>query len=372
MSAPLSCLRVVKAYGSKTVLADLSFAADAGEFIVLIGPSGCGKSTLLRAIAGLESLSSGEIRIGDRDVTLLPPKERDIAMVFQDYALYPHKTVYENIAFGLRMRHLPKEQIHARVLDAAHKLDLAALLERKPAALSGGQRQRVAIGRAIVRDPKVFLFDEPLSNLDAKLRGSMRVTIAKLHKELKATVVYVTHDQVEAMTLADKIIVLEGGKIQQMGSPLNLYYHPSNIFVATFIGTPPMNLVEGTLVDETGKLVFRSALGLTIPIAPEHRHQLLPSAKPGQAVIWGVRSENLKLVEQGHAPQGPVLTGQVVVDELLGPTTQVLCDIAGHEIYVTLTAPHRPRRGADLQLELNSKHLYLFDKETKLSLVKSI
>ena len=194
MSAPLACSQIHKSYGRKTVLSNLSFAADAGEFIVLVGPSGCGKSTLLRAIAGLESLSSGEIRIGDRDVTQLAPKDRDIAMVFQDYALYPHKTVYDNIAFGLRMRQVPAADIHERVLDAAKKLDLEALLERKPAALSGGQRQRVAIGRAIVRDPKVFLFDEPLSNLDAKLRGSMRVSIAKLHKELNATVVYVTHD----------------------------------------------------------------------------------------------------------------------------------------------------------------------------------
>jgi multiple sugar transport system ATP-binding protein len=370
MSSPLSCTNIVKSYGAKTVLANLSFEASPGEFIVLVGPSGCGKSTLLRSIAGLESLSSGTIRIGDRDVTQLAPKDRDIAMVFQDYALYPHKSVFENIAFGLRIRRFPEAQIRVRVLEAAKKLDLEALLERKPAALSGGQRQRVAIGRAIVRDPKVFLFDEPLSNLDAKLRGTMRVSIAKLHKELNATIVYVTHDQVEAMTLADKIIVLEAGRIQQMGTPLDLYYHPSNIFVATFIGTPPMNLVDGRLVDEGGRLAFRSARGLTVPLGDGFRAQLKPEAKPGQEVVWGVRSENLKLVEDGRPLEGPTFASRVIVHELLGPTTQVLCDIAGHEVYVTLSAPHRPTRGTQLQLELRSKHLYLFDKKTSQSLIK--
>src|SRR5207253_122948 len=213
MAASLSIKNVTKAYGKKSVLNKLSFDASPGEFIVLVGPSGCGKSTMLRSIAGLETIDSGQIVIGADDVTQRQPKDRNIAMVFQDYALYPHKNVYENIAFGLRIRGTPKDQIDKRVRDAAAKLDLLPYLERKPSALSGGQRQRVAIGRAIVRDPQVFLFDEPLSNLDAKLRGSMRLSIAKLHKELAATILYVTHDQVEAMTLADRIIVLEGGRI---------------------------------------------------------------------------------------------------------------------------------------------------------------
>ena len=238
MEQGLNVKTVSKSYDGKKILDQISFAAQQGEFLVLVGPSGCGKSTMLRSIAGLESIDQGQIVIGDKNVTDLPPKDRNIAMVFQDYALYPHKSVYENIAFGLRVRKTPEAEIALRVQQAAAKLNLVDYLERRPAALSGGQRQRVAIGRAIVRRPEVFLFDEPLSNLDAKLRGSMRVELSKLHKDLGATIVYVTHDQVEAMTLADRIIVLDGGVIQQMGSPLELYYRPANRFVATFIGSP--------------------------------------------------------------------------------------------------------------------------------------
>jgi multiple sugar transport system ATP-binding protein len=320
----------------------------------------------LRSIAGLESITSGEIKIDDRDVVKLAPKDRDIAMVFQDYALYPHKSVYENIAFGLRIRKMSNERVDALVNEAATKLDLLPYLHRKPAALSGGQRQRVAIGRAIVRKPKVFLFDEPLSNLDAKLRGSMRISIAKLHKELKATIVYVTHDQIEAMTLADRIIVLEDGRIQQMGSPLDLYYHPSNIFVATFIGSPPMNLIEGKLADQGKDTVqFISDKGMIFDLPVEHYGKL--KAHTGKPVLWGVRAENMRL----HDPASgrPVFKARVIVTELLGPTTSVLCDIQGHEIQITLPAPHRPPPDSSLALEFRSKHLYLFDKKTGLALL---
>jgi multiple sugar transport system ATP-binding protein len=367
MSA-LTITNVVKSYGQKNVLNNLTFTANPGEFVVLVGPSGCGKSTLLRSVAGLEEVSGGSINIGSRDVTKLAPKDRDIAMVFQDYALYPHKTVYENIAFGLRIRKFPETEIDRLVQDAAKKLDLLPYLERRPAALSGGQRQRVAIGRAIVRNPKLFLFDEPLSNLDAKLRGSMRVTIAKLHKELNATILYVTHDQVEAMTLADRIIVLEGGRIQQMGTPLDLYYHPSNIFVGTFIGSPPMNLLSGTVVEREGVLWFVSDKGMENRFADDMQGMLRRKSVLGKKVVWGIRPENLKLTDPGEGRVN-CYKARTVVTELLGPTSTVLCDIQGHEIYVTLAAPNRPTRGTLLNLEFRSKHLYLFDKETTLSLV---
>lgn len=366
MADALTITKVMKSYGDKVVLNALSWDAKPGEFIVLVGPSGCGKSTMLRSIAGLESITSGSIRIGDREVTHMAPKDRDIAMVFQDYALYPHKSVYENIAFGLRIRKFPEEKIDRLVQEAATKLDLVPYLQRRPGALSGGQRQRVAIGRAIVRDPKVFLFDEPLSNLDAKLRGSMRISISKLHKELGATVVYVTHDQIEAMTLADRIIVLEGGRIQQMGTPLELYYHPSNVFVATFIGSPPMNLIEGIISDRNGQLAFTSDNGLEFRIPDEFAGGVRAASAPGK-VLWGLRAENLRLAEAD--PKGQVFDAKVVVTELLGPTTSVLAEIKGHEIHVTLPAPHRPARGTILKLEFRSKHLYLFNKDSQLALV---
>ena len=362
MSSSLTITNVVKSYGEKVVLDRLSFDVKPAEFIVLVGPSGCGKSTMLRAVAGLESVSDGAIVIDGRDVTHLAPKDRDIAMVFQDYALYPHKTVYENIAFGLRIRKVPAAKIDQLVKEAATKLDLMPYLARKPAALSGGQRQRVAIGRAIVRNPKIFLFDEPLSNLDAKLRGSMRVTIAKLHKELGATVLYVTHDQVEAMTLADKIIVLEGGRIQQMGTPLSLYYHPANVFVATFIGSPAMNLIDGELAMRDGRLMVVAPGGLEVPV-PKEGAAKLGAAAHGRKIIWGIRPENLRAVD-GEA-QGPVFDATVVVTELLGPTSTVVCDLQGQEVHVTLPAPLRPTRGDRLKLEFRSRHFYLFDRDTK-------
>ena len=369
MSESLTITNVLKSYDDKLVLNNLSFEVTPGEFIVLVGPSGCGKSTMLRSIAGLETITSGTIKIGTRDVTHAAPKDRDIAMVFQDYALYPHKSVYENIAFGLRIRRFPEEKIDRLVQEAAAKLDLVPYLQRKPSALSGGQRQRVAIGRAIVRDPKVFLFDEPLSNLDAKLRGSMRVSIAKLHRELNATVVYVTHDQVEAMTLADRIIVLEGGRIQQMGTPLQLYYHPSNVFVATFIGSPSMNLVEGVLQERGGKLVFVSDHGIEFRLPEDFAASVREKAPKGK-VLWGLRAENLRLADgTSEGPDAQIFNAKVVVTELLGPTTSAICDVKGHEVHVTLPAPHRPARGTTIRLEFRSKHLYMFSKDSQLAIV---
>ncbi len=262
--APLTIEKATKSFGNLTVLHGIDVDIADGEFVVLVGPSGCGKSTLLRLIAGLEDLSSGQIKIGDRDVTYLHPKDRDIALVFQSYALYPHMTVAENMGFSLRMRDVPKGERDQKVADAAQILDLAPLLERYPRQLSGGQRQRVAMGRAIVRDPQVFLFDEPLSNLDAKLRVQMRAEIRELHKKLAATIVYVTHDQIEAMTMADKIVVMRGGHVEQIGSPLDLYDTPANVFVAGFIGSPSMNLLSGRL---DGAGIFTSQKGAKIKLA---------------------------------------------------------------------------------------------------------
>ena len=263
------------------------------EFVVLVGPSGCGKSTTLRMVAGLEEISSGEIYIGDRLVNEVPPKDRDIAMVFQNYALYPHMTVYENMAFGLKLRKFSKDEIDRRVREAAKILGIENFLERKPKALSGGQRQRVAVGRAIVRKPQVFLFDEPLSNLDAKLRVQMRLEISKLHDRLETTMVYVTHDQVEAMTMGDRIVVMKDGLVQQVDTPLNLYNHPKNKFVAGFIGSPAMNFVGGKIVRNGGLHFDDGTFHVRIP--PPHEKAL--SALIGHAVIFGIRPEDIHLVE---------------------------------------------------------------------------
>ena len=366
MSASLEIKNVLKKYGDKVVINDLSFKAEPGEFIVLVGPSGCGKSTMLRSIAGLETISSGEIVIGDRNVAALPPKDRDIAMVFQDYALYPHKTVAENIGFGLKIRKVAQKTIDTTVAEVAKKLNLTPYLERRPADLSGGQRQRVAIGRAIVRNPKVFLFDEPLSNLDAKLRGTMRQTISNLHHELGATVVYVTHDQVEAMTLADRIIVLEGGRIQQMGSPLELYYHPSNKFVATFIGSPSMTMIRGTLSLSGPAPVFTSKNGLVFTVPEKWHNELKENAKEGQKVSWGIRCENLAVAKEGSKG---LMTGKVLMTEPLGNVTHVVCDVKGHEIVVSIPEPYRPKRKDEINLDFVSTHLYMFDDETGLSII---
>ncbi len=293
-----------------------------GEFMVFVGPSGCAKSTTLRMIAGLEEISGGEVYIGDRLVNDIPPKDREIAMVFQNYALYPHMTVYENMAFGLKLRKTPKDEIDKRVKSAAHKLEITELLDRKPKEMSGGQRQRVALGRAIVRKPKVFLFDEPLSNLDAKLRVSMRVRITQLHKDLKNTMIYVTHDQVEAMTMGDRICVLKLGQIMQVDTPLNLYHKPANKFVAGFIGSPTMNLVEATLVEENEK-VFAKIGDMLIEIAPNKAKKVKDYI--GKKVTFGIRPECIVADNSG------TVTGRITVVEQMGNEEYIYFNLGGEQ-----------------------------------------
>ena len=345
-----------KAYGAVEVIHGLDLDVADGEFVVLVGPSGCGKSTLLRMIAGLEGITSGRIAIGDRVVNHLPPAERDIAMVFQNYALYPHKTVAANMGFPLKMRGVPKEEIRAKVERAGAILGLTPYLDRYPRALSGGQRQRVAMGRAIVRDPQVFLFDEPLSNLDAKLRVQMRTEIRELHQRLKTTTVYVTHDQIEAMTMADKIVVLNGGHIEQVGAPLDLYDRPANVFVAGFIGSPAMNLIEGRVA---GGAV--EALGARLPLPVQ--------AAEGREVLFGVRPEHLALADDG-------LRGTVAVVEPTGSETHVVVRLgegqgagpsagpAGREIVGLFRERHGFRPGQQIALAPDPGAVHLFDKAT--------
>jgi multiple sugar transport system ATP-binding protein len=333
-----------KAYGATEVIHGLDLDIEDGEFAVLVGPSGCGKSTLLRMIAGLESVTAGEIRIGERKVNNLPPSERDIAMVFQSYALYPHKTVRQNMGFALKLRGTAKAELAARVDRAAEILGLAPLLDRYPRQLSGGQRQRVAMGRAIVRDPQVFLFDEPLSNLDAKLRVQMRAEIKELHQRLRTTTVFVTHDQIEAMTMADKIVVMNAGDIEQVGAPLAVYDRPANLFVAEFIGSPAMNLVRGIARDGGVE-----AAGMTLPAGP--------GAEGGRAVVWGIRPEHLALAEEG-------LPARVRVVEPTGAETMVYLEFAGQEIAAVFHDRVDLAPGQEIRLAPRVDKVHLFDPGT--------
>jgi len=333
-----------KSYGAVKVVHAVDVDIPDGEFVVLVGPSGCGKSTLLRMIAGLEAITSGTISIGNRVVNNLPPAERDIAMVFQNYALYPHKTVAANMGFALKMARMNKVEIDARVARAAGILGLDPYLARFPRELSGGQRQRVAMGRAIVRNPQVFLFDEPLSNLDAKLRVQMRSEIRELHQRLATTTVYVTHDQIEAMTMADRIVVMREGRIAQQGAPLDLYDRPANTFVAGFIGSPSMNLISGVI-----RAGMVEADGLSLP-SPG-------GAVEGRRVIWGVRPEHLDLVDSGIA-------ATVVVVEPTGSETHVVLRIAGHDAVAVFRERHAFRPGEVIHLAPRSGLVHLFDEAT--------
>jgi multiple sugar transport system ATP-binding protein len=345
-----------KQFGAQCIINGVSLEVEPGELVVFVGPSGCGKSTLLRLIAGLESADSGQILIGGRDVTHTHPSERGIAMVFQSYALYPHMNVADNMAFGLRIRGMARAEIDRRVADAAAILQLDALLKRKPRELSGGQRQRVAIGRAIVREPEVFLFDEPLSNLDAALRGQMRVELARLHVKLQATMIYVTHDQVEAMTLASKIVVLNAGRVEQIGAPLDLYARPANRFVAGFIGSPSMNFIE-----VPAENVRRSDSGLELTLQQGNRLALRRSAMaPGDGpVSIGIRPEDLNAVTDGAADA--LLRGEVTLAERLGGETLVHVRCGDDQLIAKLSGDTPLRIGDALSLSARADRCHLFD-----------
>ncbi|MFP4364040.1 MAG: ABC transporter ATP-binding protein [Spirochaetia bacterium] len=341
-----------------------NFTINDQEFVVLVGPSGCGKSTTLRMVAGLEDISEGELFIDGEKVNETPPKDRDIAMVFQNYALYPHMSVYDNMAFGLKIRKYPKAEIENRVKEAAQILDIEQLLERKPKALSGGQRQRVAVGRAIVRKPKVFLFDEPLSNLDAKLRVQMRAEISALHTRLQATMIYVTHDQVEAMTMGDKIVVMKDGYIQQIGSPLTLYNHPLNRFVAGFIGSPPMNILSGDVTEENGNILVDE--GDFVLTADKKWTELL---KPyvGKKVLFGVRPEDLLYREKEQEENNLKTTVEVV--EPLGAEIHLYVSTKNHQLVVRTPPTIDFRVGDEANFEPDLTKVHFFDGETERSLV---
>jgi multiple sugar transport system ATP-binding protein len=352
-----------KKYDDVHAVKDVNLHIRDKEFVVLVGPSGCGKSTTLRMVAGLEEITGGEIVIGDRVVNDLPPKDRDIAMVFQNYALYPHMTVYDNMAFGLKMRKFPKPEIQKRVGDAAEILGIHDLLKRKPRQLSGGQRQRVAVGRAIVRHPQVFLFDEPLSNLDAKLRVQMRVELKRLHDRLETTAIYVTHDQVEAMTLGDRVVVMKDGWIQQVGEPLELYSKPANKFVAGFIGSPAMNFVEVSIAEANGT-VWAESPGLRIRV-PDSRAEALRRYK-GQPVTLGVRPEDIHPAT-GADPADSTFDAVVDVVEPLG--SEILLDVkAGPSIIVARVDPTvRVKVHETTRLALEPERIQFFDAKTELA-----
>ncbi len=351
--------KVVKVYDNgQPVVHGVDLEIHRGEFVVFVGPSGCGKSTLLRMVAGLEAVSGGTIAIEGRVVNELPPRERDIAMVFQDYALYPHKTVFENLAFGLRLRKLPAEEIARRVGDAAAILQITHLLDRKPRALSGGQRQRVAMGRAIVRKPKAFLFDEPLSNLDAQLRAEMRAEIKKLHQRIGATTIYVTHDQVEAMTLAERIVVLSGGRIMQVGTPDEVYNHPASTFVAGFTGSPPMNFLDARITDAGGQPAIALGEGGTPLALPAARGDGI-GALGARAIRLGIRPEDIRL-ERGGEADVPV-EARVVIVEPLGAETLLTLAFPGGEIVARVPPRQDLASGQILRAWVNTSRLHAFD-----------
>ncbi|HZF76440.1 MAG TPA: sn-glycerol-3-phosphate ABC transporter ATP-binding protein UgpC [Acetobacteraceae bacterium] len=358
--AQVSLRKVVKAYeGGVQAVKGIDLEIADHEFVVLVGPSGCGKSTTLRMIAGLEEITGGEIAIGGTVVNDIPPRDRDIAMVFQNYALYPHMSVYDNMAFGLTLRKFPKEEIRRRVENAARILDITQLLARKPKALSGGQRQRVAMGRAIVRDPKVFLFDEPLSNLDAQLRVNMRTEIKKVHQTVRTTTVYVTHDQVEAMTLADRVVVMNGGVIEQVGPPQELYHRPATRFVAGFIGSPSMNFIPARVENGSGALRLNLPNGIVLPVPEERTGRYAAAA--GREVLFGIRPEHLTEPKNLDRPNIAVFELTPEVIEPMGMETLVHLWIQGAEVCSRIdpTTPAAP--GQPMQVAADLNHMHLID-----------
>jgi len=359
--ASITLSGVEKHYGAMRVVHGIDLTIAHEEFVVLVGPSGCGKSTTLRMIAGLEDITGGTVRIGDRVVNDLPPRKRNISMVFQNYALYPHMNVRDNLGFGLKIAGQPPLVIAERVNEAAEILGLTPLLDRTPAELSGGQRQRVAMGRAIVRHPDAFLFDEPLSNLDAKLRGQMRAEIKKLHQKVRTTVVYVTHDQVEAMTLADRIVVMRDGYIEQVGTPMEVFNHPRSTFVATFIGSPPMNLIPATVQDGQVQMA-----GVSVPVPS----RLRGAVRDGQAVLLGIRADDISPVGHGlgEAREGVDLPLTVTLAEPLGTESLIYTQIAGQEVQAKLYGARIVRPGEQMPFRLALDRAHLFDAQTTLSL----
>jgi multiple sugar transport system ATP-binding protein len=354
---------VTKRFGEVIAVNDLSLEIEDREFLVLVGPSGCGKSTVIRLLAGLEKLTSGNIYIGDRLVNDIPVRERDIAMVFQSYALYPHMSVFENMAFGLRMHHMPKEDVKRRVEVAAEALGIQELLKRRPAQLSGGQRQRVALGRAIVREPQVFLFDEPLSNLDAKLRVQTRTEISKLHQRLGTTFIYVTHDQVEAMTMATRIAVLKDGLLHQVGTPEELYFQPENVFVAGFIGSPAMNFLTGVLRGGPDEMTLDTE-AVQIRFPPDRSRRL--SAYAGLQVLLGVRPEDIH--SPGFLParvKGYPIDARVDVTEMLGNETLLHLVLGGQGLLARVDPRTRARPGQTIEVQLDVDRLHVFDAKTQ-------
>ena len=363
--ASLSLRHIYKKYpGNVVAVKDVNLEIKDKEFIVLVGPSGCGKSTTLRMIAGLEEISEGELYIGDRLVNDIAPKDRDIAMVFQNYALYPHMTVFDNMAFGLKLRKVPKDEIARKVEEAAKILDLSHLLDRKPKAMSGGQRQRVALGRAIVRNPQVFLLDEPLSNLDAKLRAQMRTEISKLHKKLGTTFIYVTHDQTEAMTLGDRIVIMKDGIVQQVGTPQEVFDHPANIFVAGFIGMPQMNMFDEKLVEQSGKYSVELG-GVSIILSEEKQAALAKNNVKSQEITLGIRPEHIALAEAGK----DAITGKVDVSEMMGSAIHLHVNACGRDTIIIvqtmdLTGGEDLSIGSEISFAFGGNAVHVFNKET--------
>ena len=352
---------VRKAYGSTQVIHGVDIDINDGEFVILVGPSGCGKSTLLRMIAGLENISGGEIKIGPRVVNDVPPKERDIAMVFQNYALYPHMTVADNMAFSMKLRKAPKSEIDERVNKAAQILGLTKLLDRYPRQLSGGQRQRVAMGRAIVRDPQVFLFDEPLSNLDAKLRVQMRTEIKKVHQQVRTTTVYVTHDQVEAMTLADRVVVMNKGIIEQVGSPQELYHNPKTRFVAGFIGSPAMNFIPCRLENGGDTLNVRVGENIVFPVPPQRAQHYKANARDGK-ILLGLRPEHITEASPHLEPGEVPFDANLDVTEPMGMETLVYFPLAGAQVCGRVNPNAGARDGAPMKLAANLNNMHLIDE----------
>ncbi|MBR1483636.1 MAG: sn-glycerol-3-phosphate ABC transporter ATP-binding protein UgpC [Ruminococcus sp.] len=361
--ASLSLRHVYKIYdGNVTAVKDFNLEIEDKEFIIFVGPSGCGKSTTLRMIAGLEDISKGELYIGDKLVNDVSPKDRDIAMVFQNYALYPHMTVYDNMAFGLKLRKTPKEEIKNRVEEAARILGIEQYLERKPKALSGGQRQRVAMGRAIVRNPQVFLLDEPLSNLDAKLRAQMRTEISKLHQNLGTTFIYVTHDQTEAMTLGTRIVVMKDGIVQQVNTPQHLYDHPCNMFVAGFIGSPQMNFINATVAKKGGEYTLDFDK-YQVPVPADKTSKL--DAYVGKEVIFGIRPEHVHDEPEEIAKANMLFDAKVDVTELMGAEIYLYVNIAGQSITARVEPTSTAKVGDDIKICFSLDKLHIFDKDTE-------